>query len=223
MIMLAGLLVLGRPALARPVLLELFTSQSCSSCPPAEALLAVLQASEPDVLALEFHVDYWNRLNWRDPYASPAATLRQRDYAARLGGGVYTPQLVIDGQSAAIGSDQPAILAAIATARRGQAAAPDLAIAAAPEGVTITIGAGEGPATLFLAGFDPDHETRVASGENGGAVLREINIVRAFRPAATWHGAALRVTAPRPAGARLAAILQRGDGTVLAAALLPPG
>jgi hypothetical protein len=220
LLILALLLVVTSPALARPVLLELFTSQSCSSCPPAEALLATLQATQPGVIALEFHVDYWNALNWRDRYSSPAATNRQRAYAARLGTEMFTPQLVIDGQTSAIGSDQTSILAAVAAARHAQAPAPRLALTAAPDGVTLAIGAGQGSATLLLAGFDPSHETRIAAGENGGAVLREINVVREFRAVATWHGAALQVTTPRPAGTRLAAILQRTDGTVLSATLM---
>lgn len=215
-------LALTSSALARPVLLELFTSQFCSSCPPAEALLATLQATQPGVIALEFHVDYWNRLNWRDPYSSQTATLRQRAYAARLGTEVFTPQLVIDGQASAIGSDQGGILGAIATAKRTQAPAPSLSITAAPAGLTLTIGAGQGPATLLLAGFDPAHDTRIGAGENGGTVLHEINVVREFRTVATWRGTALQITAARPKGDRLAAILQRADGTVLAATLVPP-
>ncbi|MBE7247956.1 MAG: DUF1223 domain-containing protein, partial [Actinomycetospora chiangmaiensis] len=97
----AALLCAGlRPAVAaeRPVVVELFTSQSCSSCPPAEALIGRLAHEGPDVLPLAFHVTYWNHLNWRDPYSLPAATARQEAYAARLGGPSYTPQAVIDGR-----------------------------------------------------------------------------------------------------------------------------
>jgi hypothetical protein len=174
------------------------------------------------VIALEFHVDYWNRLNWRDPYSSQTATLRQRAYAARLGTEVFTPQFVIDGQVSAIGSDQGGILGAIATAKRTQAPAPSLSMTAAPAGLTLTIGVGQGPATLLLAGLDPAHDTRIGAGENGGTVLHEINVVREFRTVATWRGTALQITAARPKGDRLAAILQRADGTVLAATLVPP-
>jgi hypothetical protein len=107
------------PALAaeRPVVVELFTSQGCSSCPPADALLSTL-ADRPDVLALAFHVDYWNRLGWTDPFSGPWATARQTAYAAQLGSDqVYTPQAVIDGRSDVVGSDREALEAAIATAR----------------------------------------------------------------------------------------------------------
>src|SRR5271154_5728268 len=105
--LLYGLITLTAAATAqatpRPVVLELFTSQSCSSCPPADALLADIAASHADVLPLDFHVDYWNYLSWRDRFSLPAATARQRAYAAALGAEVFTPQLVIDGTAEAGG------------------------------------------------------------------------------------------------------------------------
>jgi hypothetical protein len=90
---------------ARPLVVELFTSESCSSCPPADALLLELTKERPDLLALSFHVTYWNRLGWRDPYSLEAATDRQRGYGRLLGGGVYTPEMVVDGTLGVVGSD----------------------------------------------------------------------------------------------------------------------
>ncbi len=96
-------------AAQRPIVVELFTSEGCSSCPPADALLAEL-ATRPDVLALSFDVDYWDRLGWKDPFSSPQATARQQDYARLLGTGtVYTPQIVVDGRWEGVGSDRAAV------------------------------------------------------------------------------------------------------------------
>src|SRR5271170_2270724 len=99
------------PALAetRPVVVELFTSQGCSSCPPADAVLAEL-APRKDVLALGFHVDYWNSLGWKDPLSTQGATQRQHDYATQFGRReVYTPQVVVDGERQAVGSNRDAV------------------------------------------------------------------------------------------------------------------
>src|SRR5205823_8102402 len=102
----------------RPIVVELFTSEGCSSCPPADALLAEL-ARRPDVLALSFHVDYWDRLGWKDPYSSRAATDRQNRYAKLLAlATVYTPQIVVDGRWEAVGSDRADVERALERARR---------------------------------------------------------------------------------------------------------
>src|SRR5271169_3162894 len=101
----------------RPIVVELFTSEGCSSCPPADALLAEL-AGRPDVLALSFHVDYWDRLGWKDPFSSPDATRRQHGYADLLGlATVYTPQMIVDGRWQAVGSDRSEVERALGSAR----------------------------------------------------------------------------------------------------------
>ncbi len=207
---------------AAPVVVELFTSQSCSSCPPADALLAELSRTRPDILALDFHVTYWDRLGWKDPYSLPQATERQRRYAGQLNQeGMYTPQLVAGGRHQAVGSDRPAVLAAIAAAASDTAVPLRLARDAA--GLVLDVGTGHGAGTLLLVGFDPAHTTRVAGGENGGRMLTEVNVVRSLVPAGPWHGAAAVLHVPQPAGERTAALLQGDDGRILAAAVLPPG
>ena len=225
----AVLAVLAVPGLAaaqapeRLVVVELFTSQGCSSCPPADALLTELARTEPGLLPLGLHVTYWDRLGWRDPYALPAATARQRGYAARFEQeGVYTPQMVVDGQRQAVGSDRAAVRAAIRDARLSAEAQPALQVTADGAGLRVQSGRSPGAVTLWLVGFDPRHSTAVGAGENGGRTLQETNVVRALVRAGTTGGEPLDIVAPRPAGTRVAALLQAGtDGRILAAALLP--
>jgi hypothetical protein len=211
------LLAAAAPTPPRPVVLELFTSQSCSSCPPADALLASLAATDSSVLALDFHVDYWNYLHWHDRFSLPEATQRQRAYAARRGTEVYTPQLVVDGQQQAVGSERPAVLAAIATARAAIANGPSLKLARAGDTLTIDIGTGAAAGDIVLVGYDPQHATEVNAGENAGRVLREVNVVRSVASLGKWQGSELHLQAPRPSGDADAVLLQAPDGRILAA------
>jgi hypothetical protein len=206
---------------AQPVVLELFTSQSCSSCPPAEALLGRL-ATEPDVLALSLHVDYWNRTGWRDRYSDIGATDRQRAYAARLGqDDVYTPELVVDGAAGLVGSDQAAVQAAVAAARRLPDAGPPLAATRDGSALRVRVGAGTGRATVLLVGFDAHHDTAIGGGENAGRTLAETNVVRSLAAAGVWNGPALDLRLAWPRGERAAVLLQQADGRILAAAAIP--
>src|SRR6266404_113289 len=116
--------VLPAQAGERPIVVELFTSEGCSSCPPADALLAEL-ASRPDVLTLSFHVDYWDRLGWKDPFSSREANERQNRYATLLDlATVYTPQVVVDGRWQAVGSDRADVERALDRARRDRREVP---------------------------------------------------------------------------------------------------
>jgi hypothetical protein len=194
-----------RPAAAaeRVVVVELFTSQSCSSCPPAEALIGRLAHEAPppgaEILPLAFHVTYWNHLNWRDPYALPAATARQEAYAARLGGPTYTPQAVIDGQAGLVGSDEAGLREAIARAR---AAGPGIPITLTRDGgrVAARVGAATGSARLVLIGFDPSHTSHVLRGENAGRTIEQANVVRSVQDGRILGAA--RLDAPHTAPAR---------------------
>ncbi len=209
--------------LQRPVVLELFTSQSCSSCPPADRYLAEL-ATNPAVLALDFHVDYWNHLGWHDPFSSAASTARQTAYARALASDVYTPQLVIDGAASVVGSDRAAVSAAITAATARQTAVP-LTLTRTKSGLTATLGAAlnHGPhqAHLLLVGYDTRHVTHIGGGENGGETLTEINVVRGFTDIGTWHGTPITLSALAPLGEHLAALLQADDATILGAAVAP--
>lgn len=218
--------VLAAPALAetsRPVVLELFTSQGCNSCPPADALLTELETTHREmVLALAFHVTYWDQLGWRDPYASEAFTTRQRDYAAQLASdSIYTPQMVIDGVHDVVGSDRPGVLAAVEEQQGAAASAVSMSLARAAGGVSVTVGAGPAePARVLVVGFDGQHTTPVKHGENAGKTLTETNVVRGLVQAGAWRGAALALRAALPAGEHLAALLQAKDGRILGAARL---
>lgn len=219
----SAVILRGRAAQARPhaIVAELFTSQSCNSCPPADALLVELIRDRPDLLCLSYHVTYWDRLGWKDRFSLPAATQRQRRYAellreGRYPGQVYTPQLVIQGQRDAIGSERPAVLNALRQAQ--PAAAVELTLGLDGNGVTVEAGAGIGAATLWLIGFDPQHVTEIRSGENGGRRLAYGNVVRSITSLGAWQGTGLRQQVARGAGERAAVLLQGTDGVILAAA-----
>lgn len=205
----------------RPTVVELFTSQGCSSCPPADALLTRLQQADPDLLPLDLHVTYWDRLGWKDPFSFAAVTARQREYSAGFGqNSVYTPQLVVDGRYQAVGSDAEAVRQAIARARAAAAAVP-LSLVQDAGGLRVRAGAGAGRGTLLLVGFDRTHTTPVRNGENDGRTLTETNVVRALVPAGAWSGQAVELAAPWPGGERVAVLLQGDDGRILGAATLP--
>jgi hypothetical protein len=213
------LLAMPGQAAPRPVLVELFTSQGCNSCPPADALLGEL-ARRPGVVALAWHVDYWDGLGWKDRFSSHAATQRQYDYARRLGlDNVYTPQLVIDGAAEAVGSDARAVDAAIRQAATRNAAGPSVTLAAGADG-TAEVAIGEGPkmpATVWLIGYDRQQTTSIGRGENAGRSLTEFQIVRRAHKLGTWTGAAARFPLPDKEGeAELVLIEPDAPGPMLA-------
>jgi hypothetical protein len=201
-----------------PTVLELFTSEGCSSCPPADALLGRL-AQQPGIIALAWHVDYWNGLGWHDPYSSPLATQRQNTYAKRLGDEVYTPALVVNGTRIVVGSDAAAVRAAIGAA--GDAAVP-VSLRRTADGVVAETGAAGRPVSALLATYDPQRTTPVRAGENGGRQLAEYRIVREATLLGTWDGAPRQFTLPGIAPGRGAALLlQTEDLRVCGAADLP--
>lgn len=207
----------GHPAPAaaaeRLVVVELFTSEGCSSCPPAEAYLNEL-ARRPGVLPLGFHVTYWDRLGWKDRYSLDAATARQARYGARFGDGSYTPEMVVDGAKAFVGSRRDAGAEAIGGAG---AAAAEVTVSRTAGTVAIRIGAGPGTGRVVLVGFDPEHRTAIGRGENTGRTVTESNVVRSVRTLGGWSGAALALTAPAPEGEAFAVLLEAPDGRIVGA------
>lgn len=211
----------------RPVVVELFTSQGCSSCPPADDLLAEL-AKDPGVLALSFHVDYWDYIGWKDPFAAAQYTERQRDYAAALGlRYVYTPQMVIDGRHDIVGSKRRQVTEAIEEAKQ---TTPAVLVAFDDEySGRVVLSEGKAPAggaTVWLATFDDAHETQVARGENSGKALVNSNVVRELTALGAWNGEfktfAIDFAAARAEGrGGCAVIVQQGrGGPVIGAAVM---
>jgi hypothetical protein len=202
-----------------PVLVELFTSEGCSSCPPADRLLESL---DPQAIVLSEHVDYWDRLGWRDPYSSHASTLRQEGYSRTLGGeGPYTPQMVIDGTSAFVGNDSRRAADEIARARDRQKLGIRLTRDAAA--VRIQIDPAAKSADVFLALADDSGTSQVSAGENKGRQLHHVAILRSLRKIGSLkHGAAFFQTAEIPAGAgRVIVFVQDGTaGKIYGAAML---
>lgn len=200
----------------RLVVVELFTSQSCSSCPPADAVLTELARDRADVLPLSFHVTYWNRLGWRDRFSLQAATDRQRRYGETLGHGqIYTPQIVVQGRRDVVGSNRAAVLMAI---RSAEDAVVPIMLAQQDQAITVEIGEGAGEGTPWLIGYDLQQATAVGGGENGGRRLSHSQVVRSVTPLGEWRGGPARLVVARPEGERVAVLLQAADGAILGAA-----
>ncbi len=213
---------LAAPAFAadasRPTVVELFQSQGCSSCPPANAALASY-ADRGDILALTYAVTYWDRLGWKDTFGRAEYTERQYAYARSLGdSGVYTPEVVVNGRAAGVGADASEVEALARKTDRG-ASGPELRIES--EAVTIAAGAAPaGGAEVWLALFDPRTlEVPVARGENAGRTLAHRNVVKRLVRLGAWDGGAERLALPPSGGLARAVIVQRrGVGPILAAA-----
>ena len=200
-----------------PTVVELYQSQGCSSCPPADAVLNAL-ADRRDVLALNFAVTYWDQLGWKDSFAQPIFTRRQWDYAGRGGrDNVATPQMIVNGTGVLTGNRRVDVDAAIARfARRG--AEPTLNV----DGAVVAIGGAEvtGPSTLWLVRYDPRTiNVPIRAGENAGRTLPHRNIVRELIPLGSWRGKPMRIALPggKP-GLASALLLQQGKGGPILAA-----
>ena len=205
---------------AHPTVVELFQSQGCSSCPPANANVMAV-SGRPDVLALSFAVDYWDRLGWKDTFSKPAWTARQYAYARAMGrDGVYTPQIVVNGRVAGDGLDPDALAGLMRQGDRG-AGGPAVRFA----GGAVSVGAGAAPvggADVWLARYDPRVvEVAVRRGENAGHTLPHKDVVHEMILIGHWHGPAETFSLPSggEAGMADAVLVQAaGAGPILAAA-----
>lgn len=230
-----------RPAAAdaprTPVLVELFTSEGCSSCPPADALLSMLVHAQPVlgalVIALGEHVDYWNHGGWADPFSSHTLTVRQNEYASSFHNDtVYTPQMVVDGRAEFVGSDNAKASAAIARAARVPKAQVSVAPGAEPGvfAVTVrglpTLAQGEA-ADVYFAVTEDGLRSQIRGGENAGRTLTHVAVVRLLEKLGTARAGKtfsvqhrLPQSAGREAGRNIVVFVQaRGSRRVLGAAL----
>ena len=208
-------------AAPRPAVVELFTSEGCNSCPPAEAYMGEL-VGRSDVLALAFHVDYWDDQGWRDPFDLSQATARQRKYGQVLRlRNVYTPQVILDGRTDFIGSDRSAISHALQEPR---------------DGVPVTLSVIDGEIRVKLASSEQgrgDEVTlvtflrkavsHIGRGENAGRTLQEYNIVRSMKTLGRWDGSAHEFSAslsslPRDATDVAVLVQAPGQGAIVGAA-----
>jgi hypothetical protein len=217
-----------------PVLAELFTSEGCSSCPPADGLLIKLDQMQPvagaQVIVLSEHVDYWNSLGWSDPWSSAQFTQRQAMYAHSLTAETFTPQLVIDGRSQCNGSDAKAILAAV-TQEAARPKTPVRIVTATRDGkeaiVTFTIGAASNKGNVWVAIADTRDESSVKRGENSGKTLTHVAVVRSLGKIGTvTKSAGLDKTVRVPLSAqaadtRVVVFVAESGGPVMGAAMEP--
>ncbi len=230
--LIVGALILGAPAASadRPVLVELFTSQGCSSCPPADGFMHELTQTR-GVVALTLPVDIWDYLGWKDSFAKRAFSLRQQAYAPGLPSrSVFTPQMVVGGVADVVGSRRDEAMDLIESQARDAGPGADVALSLSGETAIIEIPENaaytDAAATVWVARVLSSREVNIGDGENRGKVIVYSNIVRDLSPAGMWRGEALRLEVPARLDMgdtydRLAVIVQTGEtGPVLGAAII---
>ena len=197
------------------VLVELFTSQGCSSCPPADEALGAL-AERDDVLALSLHVDYWDYLGWRDTFGSPAHTQRQKAYRDYMNARViYTPQVVVQGEHDVLGSRPDLIDTAIS---RSAGATPPTSIAIREDGgmlkAALSVSTQPRPCTIWIASYDRAKTVAIQRGENAGRSITYHNVVQNLMRVGAWKGTSVQdIALPQPAPGTGVAIWVQDDAT----------
>ena len=230
----------GAAEAAKPVaVVELFTSEGCSSCPPADALLTKLireHEATGDLIALSFHVDYWDRLGWKDPWSTAAATARQRWYANRLGSSLYTPQMVLNGNDEFVGSDAERARARVAAALKSTprwtlavevtsgTKENEIAVHATPERAGGASKSSYKVPDVVVAIVERGLTSSVRRGENAGRTLTHDNVVRAFKVFAANAKEPRVLELPRDLkreNASVVVLAQEASGVIVAAKSLP--
>lgn len=210
-------------------LIELFTSQGCNSCPPADALFAEL-ADREDIVSLSWSIDYWDYLGWRDTFAQPEHTARQRGYNQALGmSGVYTPQLIVDGQLQTVGSRRDEVMALIDRRVSTKASRLKLTLSKGEDAVSLTLSGkrGDAPATVWLVEFADTAEQDIEDGELQGNTFTYRHVVRYSEKLGQWSGGAqtfvldAEAIAERDNDGHVVIVQQDDTGPVAAAALIP--
>jgi hypothetical protein len=196
----AAVILAGASAMAEPrAVIELFTSQGCSSCPPADRLLSELR-NDSSLLTLSLPIDYWDYLGWKDTLAMPGHTARQKAYSQVRGDReVYTPQVVVNGVAQALGSDRTEIEKAVAQSRQQVSAlSVPVQVVVANERVTVTLpnGNGDGTAGVWLCPLSRSITVGIGRGENHGRTITYTNVVRRWVKLGTWSGKSETFTVP---------------------------
>lgn len=221
-IALSGILASSAIAENAPVVVELFTSQGCSSCPPADELMQVL-AERGDVIALSLHVDYWDYIGWKDEFADPKHAKRQRAYASLAGrSSVYTPEMIVNGVSDFVGTKPMQVATAIETHKSN----PRLvSLALSRTGAVVSIEAaalqdGLGQMIVQMVRYQPQRVAKITRGENAGKTISYVNVAQDWQEITTWDGrSALAVEAQAPGQNGVVVLIQaESHGPILAAA-----
>lgn len=219
-----GLVPMAQAQDTDAVVVELFTSQGCVSCPPADAILGQLSA-DSRVIALSLHVDYWDYLGWKDKFASPKFTARQKEYAQHVRDKtIYTPQIVVQGQARVVGSKADDVEAAI-LAQIGKNRATGLQITRSGDVVSIRaepISGLDGPIRVQLVRYIPTESVLIERGENAGKTITYHNVVNSWQLLEKWNGTSpLAIDAQAPGTSPTVVILQAdGPAAILGAAVL---